>query len=401
MCNLDAIIAVPKAQVLRWLKPSLRAMARNYCTTWFPFSKSLTSAAADDDGDVTPVAGDTPALFTFTSGSTGQPKCAIRSHGLLMAQQAALAQAIDLHTGQVDFATLPIFALSNLAAGVTTVLDDFDAPDVTRIVAAPAFFQSPQRHTPDSRRLTIYTGGAPLYAATLDRITAHWPSARVVAVYGSTEAEPIAHFDWTDLPEADRTAMRSGRGLQAGSPVPQVSLRILPNTFGTPIAPMTAADFAERCLGQDQAGEVVVTGDHVLKGYLDGIGDTETKFRVDDQVWHRTGDAGYLDELGRLWLLGRASARIEDAGGVLYPFQAESLAYESKSVRRCALVSHRSERTLVVEAASDLATTLADLKTRLAPVGVRQFLFVTRIPLDRRHRSKIDYPALARLISTM
>jgi acyl-CoA synthetase (AMP-forming)/AMP-acid ligase II len=340
-------------------------------------------------------------LFTFTSGSTAQPKCAVRSHGLLMAQQAALVQAIDLHPGQVDYATLPIFALSNLAAGVTTALDSFEAPDITRTVAAPAFFESAQRRTPDLRHLTIFTGGAPLYASTLDRIETNWPHARVVGVYGSTEAEPIAHFDWTDLSTADRAAMRGGRGLLAGVPVPHVVLRVLPNTFGTPIDPMTAQDFEARCLGPEQAGEIVVTGAHVLKGYLDGIGDAETKFRVHGQVWHRTGDAGYLDAKQRLWLLGRASARVEDAKGALYPFEAESVAYESGSVRRCALVSHRGERALVVASTTDQATALADLKPRLATVGVRQFLFVKRIPLDRRHRSKIDYPALAQMISGM
>lgn len=51
-----------------------------------------------------------------------------------------------------------------------------------------------------------------------------------------------------------------------------------------------------------EIGEIVVTGQHVLKGYLDGRGDDETKFRVEEEIWHRTGDSGYLDEQGRLWL---------------------------------------------------------------------------------------------------
>ena len=61
-----------------------------------------------------------------------------------------------------------------------------------------------------------------------------------------------------------------------------------------------------------QPGEIVVSGAHVGAGYVGGVGDAETKFRVGEVIWHRTGDAGYLDAHGRLWLLGRCSARIAD-----------------------------------------------------------------------------------------
>jgi acyl-CoA synthetase (AMP-forming)/AMP-acid ligase II len=64
-----------------------------------------------------------------------------------------------------------------------------------------------------------------------------------------------------------------------------------------------------------RAGEVVLTGDHVLKGYLHGKCDRETKFEVDGERWHRTGDAGYFDKEGRLWLVGRCNVRIEDDKG--------------------------------------------------------------------------------------
>ena len=52
-----------------------------------------------------------------------------------------------------------------------------------------------------------------------------------------------------------------------------------------------------------EPGEIVVAGGHVLPGYLNGEGDVETKFEVDGARWHRTGDLGYLDGAGRLWLL--------------------------------------------------------------------------------------------------
>ncbi|MFT3785929.1 MAG: AMP-binding protein [Tepidisphaeraceae bacterium] len=162
----DAFVGVRKAHLLRLMHAPIRRVARAYVTDgWTPFARRIKrdDALLDDSNreahSVAPVTPDTPALLTFTSGSTGQPKCAIRTHGLLLAQHAALEEAIDLQPGQVDFATLPIFALANLASGLTTELTDFAAPDITRTVAAPAFFDDVERQFTDDRPLTIYTGG--------------------------------------------------------------------------------------------------------------------------------------------------------------------------------------------------------------------------------------------------
>src|SRR5690606_6977711 len=80
-------------------------------------------------GIVTPpaeVPGDAAALITFTTGSTGRPKAAVRSHALLWAQHEALAEHLRLRPGDVDMPTLPIFVLNNLALGLTSAIPDFD-----------------------------------------------------------------------------------------------------------------------------------------------------------------------------------------------------------------------------------------------------------------------------------
>src|SRR6185503_8477337 len=98
------------------------------------------------------------------------------------------------------------------------------------------------------------------------------------------------------------------------------------------------------CLESGEVGEIVVSGAHVLSGYLQGRGDEETKFRVDDAIWHRTGDAGWLDAQGRLWLLGRCAARIADERGTLWPFAVECAAQQNAAIRRAALVSDEGQR---------------------------------------------------------
>jgi acyl-CoA synthetase (AMP-forming)/AMP-acid ligase II len=145
-----------------------------------------------------------------------------------------------------------------------------------------------------------------------------------------------------------------------------------------------------------RAGEIVVTGDHVLKGYLDGVGDEETKCKVAGEVWHRTGDAGLMDERGRLWLLGRCAARIADDHGELYPFTVECVAMTFPEVRRAAALVRQGRRLLVVEAAEAGPKLAARLKQAVAWARIEEIRFLAAMPVDKRHNAKIDYPALHR-----
>src|SRR5690606_13620726 len=142
----------------------------------------------------------------------------------------------------------------------------------------------------------------------------------------------------SEIDAADRDAMVGGRGLLAGRVVDSLGLAILPEQWGTPIAPMSSEAFAASRLPPGHPGAIVVSGAHVLRGYLGGAGDEETKFRVGDEIWHRTGDAGWLDDRGRLWLLGRCAAHVRDERGGFYPFSIECAAVETLGVRRAAAV---------------------------------------------------------------
>jgi len=246
-----------------------------------------------------------------------------------------------------------------------------------------------------------------VFPRLLDRLARHAPNARVVALYGSTEAEPIAHLEHAELTDDMRGRIRSGAGLPAGTPVADVTLRIIRDTWGTPLAPMSTDELNSCTQASAAIGEIVVTGAHVLKGYLNGVGDHETKFRVRDReserVWHRTGDAGYLDPDGSLWLVGRASAKIADKHGVIYPLQVEAAALEHESVRRAALVAHAWQRVLLVEAAAgaNVEAMRDELAATLAWAHVERIVVVPRIPMDRRHNAKVDYTALRALLATL
>ena len=417
----DALLAIPKAHLLRLRSPALRAIPRKIvvggwvpgAVRWLRRCSSLAPASTPSE-----VAERDPALVTFTSGSTGRPKAAVRTHGFLLAQHRALAPSISLEPGEVDLATLPIFTLANLASGVTTVIPDVDlrkpgAIDasklfaqigefrVTRITASPALFERLQAHAratgcvaPSLRKL--HTGGAPVYPRLLDAMAEFAPKASRVAVYGSTEAEPIAHADAAEFTSEDIAGRQGGRGLLAGEPVAEISVRILRDQWGRPRGKMNAVELAGETLTAGEVGEIVVSGDHVLPGYLGGVGDAETKFSVDGVVWHRTGDAGRLDAQGRLWLLGRCAAKVEDARGVLYPFAVECVAMTFPAVRRAALVAAGGKRLLLVELAVESSGLVDELRAALLWAHVDEVRTIKRLPLDKRHNAKIDYPALRR-----
>ena len=364
------------------------------------------------------VATDSPALVTFTSGSTGAAKGAVRSHAVLRAQHEALG-SVAAGTGEVDLVSLPIVVLTNLGNGATSVIPTGDlrrpgAIDVvpvltqversgaTRMTVSPVLAErlvdgAGANGTSRSplQGVRIVTGGGPVFPDFIVRAQAR-TAATVVAVYGSTEAEPIAHVTNAEIAEAELEAMRGGAGLIAGRPVRETRVRIVP----------VRLDDAARIevLSSDAParepwlrGEIVVSGAHVVPGYLHGRGDAETKVRAGGTVWHRTGDIGYLDDSGRLWLLGRAAATIEDSRGELHPFAVECAARLILPRRRTVLAAYEGKRVLLVEEQLDLSSRSA-LTEGLSWAQLDRITDGVKIPLDRRHNSKVDYAALGAML---
>ncbi|MEM7387451.1 MAG: AMP-dependent synthetase, partial [Verrucomicrobiota bacterium] len=204
---------------------------------------------------------------------------------------------------------------------------------------------------------------------------------------------------YTSILTEDREAMRAGKGLLTGKPVGEINLAIIRDQWSDPIQPLTTASFASMENDPGEPGEIVVSGDHVLDSYLHGKGNEETKFTVDHQVWHRTGDAGYLDSQGRLWLLGRCAARIEDERGTLFPFAAETALSFVPEVIRCAAVQINGARVLALELTNSSDQTMATIKATVAWAHFNDFRTVNSIPVDRRHNAKIDYPALRSILT--
>ncbi len=333
---------------------------------------------------VNPTPGDAPALITFTSGSTGRPKGIVRSGDFLMLQHMLLEQLRKTRPTDVDLISLPVFILSNLASGATSVIpagrltrpaqldgarlrQQMTEHGVTRIIAPPAVcarIAGGGEPMPDLH--AIFTGGGPVFPNLLHELARFAPNAAIHTVYGSTEAEPIAQIELKDISPGDWQAMASGQGLLAGKPIPEISVDLRDN-------------------------EVFVAGAHVNEGYLDPADDASTKTRMQGRLWHRTGDAARIDDQGRLWLLGRKEA----AAGGLYPFAVETAALSWPGVRQAALLAGAGRARLAI---SGDRLDLADLKGRLAWLGDIELIELKAVPMDKRHNSKADYARLRTMI---
>lgn len=421
----EAFIGSARSHLLRAVSPAIRAIRRKFVTgVAAPGATRLDVLDGAPKRALTPRSPSDPALLTFTTGSTGEPKAAMRTHGFLLAQYRVLERTLGLEPGGVDLVTLPMFTLANLACGVTSVVPNADlrhpgqvnaAPVVAQLVemsiestaASPAFLERIAEYCegralqlPSLRR--VFAGGGPVIPSLLKRLECICPNAAVLAVYGSTEAEPIAVLRSADIAPSDLESTASGVGLLAGAPVPDIALRIIPDRWGSPVPAYSRKAFEADCLQPGRIGEIVVSGSHVLPGYFRGRGDEVTKFRVDAEVWHRTGDCGYLDMRGRLWLVGRAAAKVADERGVLYPFCVEYAAAALPGVARAALVAHKGQRVLVVEwKTGSRIRDLSALKERLRWASIDPVIPVRKVPQDSRHNAKIDYPSLLSLLSVI
>ena len=416
-----ALFASGRASLLALVSAPLRTIAVKVTSARIAFGATRLASARSlpPREEVAAVSGDTAALVTFTSGSTGVPKGALRTHAVLGAQHEALGN-VAARSGQRDLVSLPIVVLTNLGAGATSIIPDGDlrrpaaiAPApilaqierdrVQRVTASPALVErlvegARAAKTEALRGVRIVTGGGPVFPDLIARATTA-TGTPLIAVYGSTEAEPIAHVSSEEIGDAELAAMRGGAGLLAGVPVQETAVRIVPQESRD--GPALHGVLLGTTPGSaGTRGEIVVSGRHVVPGYLHGRGDAKSKIRLAGTVWHRTGDAGYLDASGRLWLLGRISATLNDARGALHPFAVECAARLIVPGRRTVLAGHRGERILLVEAV------LASRDREALAEGLRwamldRILDGAAIPLDRRHNSKVDYSALPALLDRL
>jgi acyl-CoA synthetase (AMP-forming)/AMP-acid ligase II len=355
---------------------------------------------------IEPVQPDDTALVTFTTGSSGTPKGANRTHRFLAEQHRALEEVIPYSGNETDLPIFPIFALNNLASGITTLLPAIDlaAPSerdaeiltgqilthqIESCTLSPSLFikiGAYGKPLPSLQR--VVTGGAPISKDHVEQFKKIAPKAEILVLYGSTEVEPIAHIEANEMLALPRE--------QEGVNVGQISKRLKVKFIE--ISAETANE-----VPTGRPGELIVSGSHVCEGYYnDEAAFKKTKIRdADGTIWHRTGDIGVLDKDGYLWFMGRVHNTILRAGQFLFPVKPEHLLKKLPFVRQAAFLGlpdpTLGEKTCVVVSLmpnTELGIEQIEKLLQEHAIPVDEIRTVDEIPMDPRHHSKVEYGKL-------
>ena len=395
-----AFIGIPKSHLLRLFSKQLLKIPLSLSTgstfLGFPAKKCLKSAVkykpmvqpySVNSGD--------SALITFTSGSSGIPKGADRTHKFLISQYEALCAEMNYEDEDIDMPMFPVFALRNLAAGITSVIPDMDFKNVkdvnsqtllkqikennvTMVTASPPFVDALVKVSNQISLKKIFTGGAPISNTQLEAWHEAFPQTEIDIIYGSTEAEPVAHIS-----SQQRLKFKDCEGFCCGKPTQRLKTRIINITRN----PVSAQELESLTLQTGEIGELIVSGEHVGQNYFKNPQAVKENKIIDQagQLWHRMGDTGYFDESGNFFLTGRVHSTINRNGKLLHAQIVESeVQKQLPEAERVAALEIDNQLVIVVQGKECSHTIDAD----------RIIFTQEKLPLDPRHNSKIDYGRL-------
>jgi long-chain acyl-CoA synthetase len=282
------------------------------------------------------------AVIVYTSGTTGRPKGAELTNFQLYMNADIPGRLFDVQADDVIVTVLPLFHVFGLSSvlnialrfGATlSLVPRFSAEatlkaivdhHVTVFEGVPTMFVALLSH-PDldsydlsSLRIAI-SGGAPIPAEILDRFERQF-GLIVLEGYGLSETASTTTFNCS---ESDRRVYSVGR------PIWGTELQIW-DAHNEPLP-----------RGKENVGEIVTRGFHTMKGYL---GDAEATAAAFTDGWLHTGDLGYVDEDGYVFVVDRKKELIIRGGYNVYPREVEEVLYSHPAVSEAAVLGVPDDR---------------------------------------------------------
>lgn len=293
---------------------------------------------------------DTPCYLNYTSGSTGRPKGAITTHRNIQANAIATIRGLgfqeqDVYLGMFSVFAHPheLFHRSILFGGTFVVVDSLNPRIIAEIVAkhrvtwmmaVPSFYEmmleaQEQGEIDLSSLRVLESGGAYVSPETLERME-HSFKATFLPVWGSTETTGVGLGMRIDQPR------RPG---STGKPIDGYQIRVV-------------RESGEDC-DIDEAGELLISGDAVVSGYINQPEESEKHF---SGGWYATRDLVRRDADGYLYFVGRRSEMLKIGGIRVFPLEIEQVIKAHPEVRDVVVV--RAEERLRGEIARAVVSTV-------------------------------------------
>ncbi|MFC5959259.1 long-chain fatty acid--CoA ligase [Streptomyces pratens] len=401
---VDAIDAIRDQTALKALllvddDPEAPAQAgRRRWESWSESTKAVTAWGPAIARDL-----DDPAVILFSSGSTGQPKGIVLTHGNLWWNSLNTDLRMDTQRRDVTLAGAPLFhigalnsfTLRSLVRGGTVLirrrfdpvdfLNDIESYQVKTTFAVPTMLDAleavPDAWSRLSGLRTLVVSGAPVPPEQIRRFAER--GVPIQQAWGATEFAPTA----THMP-VEATLDKPG---SAGVPMPYTEVRVVDPATGEFVEPGTP-------------GELVVRGPNVTPGYWEDPVATAAVF--DDEGWFHSGDIGYEDEDGYFFIIDRIKDVIITGGENVYPAEVERVLRAVPGVSDVAVVgmpdSEWGETVVAVCCLTEGAeVTLEQVReyagTQIARYKLpRQLEIVATMP--RNATGKLDKPGIRALL---
>ncbi|MCO5120944.1 MAG: AMP-binding protein [Burkholderiaceae bacterium] len=342
-----------------------------------------------------PVSIEAPAAIYYTSGTTGQPKGVVHTHRSLVA--GALQGVIGWEyedESVVNLATTPLFHIANhtiylptLLVGGTLVIDTYNTERafllieqhrITQVFAVPSILllmtQFPERDRYDtSSVIRVLFGAAPMPVGKLKAVQAVFPNAALLHGMGQTEC-----CGTTVVLPSHLAFEKAG---SVGINMPGTEIRIVDDT--------------DQELPPKAVGELVTRGPNVMSHYLNRPEATAETLR---NGWLHTGDLGYRDEEGYVYLVDRKKDLIIRGGENIYSTEVEQALYMMPEIAQVAVIGAPSELfgeevvACVVKKECSGALTLAQIQAHCS-----RYLAEFKVPVDVHFLSELPQTATGKI----
>ncbi|HKS26857.1 MAG TPA: 4-coumarate--CoA ligase family protein [Pyrinomonadaceae bacterium] len=318
----------------------------------------------------------------FSSGTTGLPKGVMLTHHNLVSNMCQMEQMKLFDERDNLICVLPLFHIYGLMVilnlglykGTTIVtMPRFELEEFLRLmqdyrvsfahVVPPiilALAKHPAVDTYDLSKLrTVFSGAAPL-GEDLTRACIERLSCQVRQGYGMTETSPATHCTGSDT-----AGMKHG---SVGMCVPNTEARLVDVETGETV-------------GQGKRGELWVRGPQVMKGYHNRA--DATSATLDDEGWLHTGDVGYVDEEGHLFIVDRVKELIKYKGFQVAPAELEAILLTHPAVADAAVIPSPDEE------AGEVPKAFVVLKAEVSPEEIKEFVAERVAPHKKIRRLEI------------